>query len=231
MASARSISPAMLSLTAIYLLVWPGVVLGLSGDLRWPEAWVFSVWFLALCGGTIAWLYKHDPALLAERYRMPGSGGQRGWDRAVVIGLGVGFAAWIATMPLDHRGHWSPVFPKGLEALGGALLIAAAFLLFRAFRDNTFLSPLVRVQGERAQHVVSTGVYGFVRHPMYLGAITMFVGGPLLLGSLAGLAVGAALSVLLAGRIVGEERLLVRDLEGYEAYRERVRYRLLPHVW
>ena len=231
MTSARPVSPAMLAVTAVYLVVWPGLVLGLSGDLRWPEGWLFSIWFLALCSGTIAWLYRHDPGLLAERYRMPGSGGQRGWDRLVVIALALGFAAWIALMPLDHRFAWSPALPRWLDAIGGALLLAAAFFLFRALRDNTFASPLVRVQGERAQRVVSTGVYGFVRHPMYLGAIAMFVGAPLLLGSFAGLAVGVALGLLLAVRIVGEERLLVAELDGYDAYRDEVRYRLLPHVW
>jgi protein-S-isoprenylcysteine O-methyltransferase Ste14 len=70
-----------------------------------------------------------------------------------------------------------------------------------------------------------------VRHPMYLGAACMFAGGPLLLGSTAGLLLGVALSLLLAVRIVDEEKLLARELEGYEDYRQRVRYRLLPYVW
>ncbi|MNY49513.1 hypothetical protein D3C86_1849450 [compost metagenome] len=70
-----------------------------------------------------------------------------------------------------------------------------------------------------------------VRHPMYLGATCMFVGGPLLLSSLWGLAIGVLMTLLLMVRIVGEEALLVDELEGYEAYRQKVRYRLLPYVW
>ena len=106
-----------------------------------------------------------------------------------------------------------------------------ALLFFRAFRDNTFLSPLVRVQSERRQRVVSTGVYAFVRHPMYLGAVLMFVGAPILLGSALGLVVAAAMTALLAGRILIEERVLVRELDGYAEYRETVRYRLIPFLW
>jgi protein-S-isoprenylcysteine O-methyltransferase Ste14 len=109
--------------------------------------------------------------------------------------------------------------------------VPSFFLFFRSFTDNTYLSPLVRIQAERKQRVVSTGVYGFVRHPMYLGAVLTFVGVPLLLGSVCGIAVGGGLSVLLAARILGEEQMLVKELEGYDEYRERVRYRLVPGLW
>lgn len=115
--------------------------------------------------------------------------------------------------------------------MGGALLPVSSFLVFRAFRDNTFLSPLVRIQEERRQHVVSSGVYAFVRHPMYLGIAFMFFGAPFLLGSGIGVLVGGGLSLLLVGRIVGEERLLVSQLEGYAEYRQKVRYRLVPDIW
>jgi protein-S-isoprenylcysteine O-methyltransferase Ste14 len=89
----------------------------------------------------------------------------------------------------------------------------------------------VRIQTERKQQVVSTGVYGFVRHPMYLGALLMFAGTPLLLGSAVGLALAAGMALLLAFRIVGEERVLADELEGYSDYRKRVRFRLLPFIW
>jgi protein-S-isoprenylcysteine O-methyltransferase Ste14 len=224
-------SPLKIGGTALYLLLWPALVLVLGGDLGWVEAWIFDVWFVALCAGTIAWLALKNPALLAERYRTSG-GGQRGWDRFAVAGLVLGFTAWIALMPLDaRRFRWSPELPLAVKVLGAAMLLGASFFLFRSFRDNAYLSPLVRIQRERRQAVVSTGVYGFVRHPMYLGATLLFFGGPLLLGSLAGMGVALALTLLLAARIVGEERMLVDELEGYAEYRQRVRYRLVPGVW
>jgi protein-S-isoprenylcysteine O-methyltransferase Ste14 len=207
-------------------------MLVLGGDGRWLEGWLFAAWFLGLCATVIAWLYRKDPALLAERYRRPGSGGQSGADRVVVYALGVGFAAWIVLMALDgRRFQWTRAFSTGVKTAGGALLLASAFLLFRAFHDNTFLSPLVRIQAERKQHVVSTGVYRWVRHPMYLGAILMFAGAPLLVGSATGLAMAAAMTLLLAFRIVVEERVLENDLPGYAEYRRKVRFRLLPLVW
>jgi protein-S-isoprenylcysteine O-methyltransferase Ste14 len=232
MAGATTISPLQLAGTALYLAVWPAAIFVLAGESRWLEGWLFASWFIGLCVTVIAYLYVKDPALLAERYRRPGSGGQSGWDRAWVYAIAVGFLGWIAVMPLDaRRFHWSPPFALGVKAGGGALLLAASFFLFRAFHDNTFLSPLVRIQSEREQRVVSSGVYGFVRHPMYLGAALMFAGAPLLLGSMVGLAIATALTLLLAGRIVGEERLLIEQLDGYAEYKEKVRFRLLPFVW
>jgi len=90
---------------------------------------------------------------------------------------------------------------------------------------------MIRIQAERKQYVVSTGVYGFVRHPTYLGAILQFIGAPLLLGSVFGVLTGATLIFLLAGRIIGEEKMLVNELEGYSDYKKKVRYRLIPYVW
>lgn len=225
-------SPRKLILTALNLVVWPALVLLLGGDWRWPEGWIFSGWFLAMCLSTVIWLYRNDPALLAERFRRPGSGGQDRGDTIVLYLIIVGFVAWIVLMPLDaRRFRWTPPLPLPVEVAGGVLLAASWFLFFRSFVDNTFLSPLVRVQTERQHHVVSTGVYGWVRHPMYLGAILMFVGGPLLTGALSALGVGVALSLLLAVRAVREEKLLMQELSGYDDYRRRVRYRLLPFVW
>ena len=164
--------------------------------------------------------------MLKERYKQPGAGNQEGWDVYVIYGIMIGFMVWILIMPLDaKRFGWSPVFPLWLTALGVAFLIGSFFLFFRSYTDNTFLSPLVRIQEERKQQVVSTGVYGFVRHPMYLGGILMFLGAPLLLGSLYGILAGLALTVLLMARIVGEEKMLERELDGYREYMQKVRYR------
>jgi len=216
----------------LYILVFPVLLLVLSGDATWPEGWIFSIWFLVLCYATILYIYRKDPALLEERYRKPGTGNQETWDRYVVYGLVIGFIVWIVIMPLDARRFgWSPLFPLLLKVVGGAGLAGSFFLFFRSYTDNTFLSPLVRIQEERKQRVVSTGVYGVVRHPMYLGAILMFFGAPLLLGSSWGVIAGLALALLLMARIVMEERMLARELEGYREYMKKVRYRLFPFLW
>src|SRR5215471_18112478 len=232
MPGAQKVTPAMLALAIVYLLLWPLVLLWLSGDWGWIEGWIFAVWFVALFGICIVWLYRHDPALLAERFRKPGTGGQSRADRWITFGLMVCFVFWILLPPLDARRFgWTPRLPVWVEAAGGLLLLGAVFFLFRSFTDNTFLSPLVRIQSERSQTVVSTGVYGRVRHPMYLGAILMSFGAPLLLSSAWALIPALGLTLLLLIRIGQEEDLLVRYLEGYRAYRERVRFRLVPYIW
>jgi protein-S-isoprenylcysteine O-methyltransferase Ste14 len=216
----------------LYILIFPVLFLLISGDLFWPAGWIFCIWFIFLCFSTILYLYKKDPALLEERYKKPGTGNQEGWDRYIVYGLLIGFLLWIVIMPLDARRFgWSSLFPLWLNVLGVAGLAGSFFLFFRSYTDNTFLSPLVRIQEEREQRVVSSGVYGFVRHPMYLGGILMFTGAPLLLGSWGGLLTGLSLTLLLMIRILGEEEMLCRELEGYREYSEKVRYRLIPFVW
>jgi len=216
----------------LYILVFPALLFLLSGDLAWLEGWIFSIWFIVLCFSTILYLLRKDPSLLEERYQHPGAGNQEPWDRYVVYGLLIGFILWIVIMPLDaKRFGWSPVFPIWVKGIGGALLVGSFFLFFRSYTDNTFLSPLVRIQNDQNQRVVSTGVYGFVRHPMYLGAILMFVGAPLMLGSFYGILACIVLTILLIARIRGEEVMLIRDLEGYREYTQNVRYRLFPYLW
>jgi protein-S-isoprenylcysteine O-methyltransferase Ste14 len=130
---------------------------------------------------------------------------------------------------------WAPgaqqerAFHTGDPPFGTAILLSVAEI--KGGHDNTFASQLVRIQTERGQHVINAGVYGFVRHPMYLGASLVFIGGALLLGSISGLLAGLAIVGLMVVRIFGEEKLLARDLEGYKEYLQKVRYRLVPHVW
>jgi len=232
MSATPAFSPLRWFATALYTAAWPALMFVLAGDWRWLEGWIFAVWFLTLCTTLTVWLYRNDPALLAERYRRPGSGGQRTWDRLWVYAIGLTWLAWVVLMPLDSRRfRWTPPFSPWLQASGVVLLLASFFLFFRAFKDNTFLSPLVRLQAERKHRVVTTGAYAVVRHPMYLGACLMFVGAPLLLGSGIGLGLGALTMLLLALRIVGEERLLEHELEGYADYKKAVRFRLIPGLW
>ena len=218
--------------TFLFILLFPALILVLSGDFTWTQGWIFCIWFILLCYSTILYLYRRDPALLAERYMKPGAANQEAWDRYVSYGIMVGFTIWIVIMPLDaKRFGWSHAFPLGLNVLGVAALTGSFLLFFRSYTDNTFLSPLVRLQEDRKQRVVSTGVYRFVRHPMYLGGILMFIGAPLLLGSYYGILLGLVLTILLMARILGEEAMLTENLEGYREYTRMVRYRLFPYLW
>ena len=186
-----------------YLLVYPILIFALAGDWLWIEGWVFSVWFVGMSAFVTWYLYRYDPALLAERFQMPGSGtNQKPWDRYFLYGVGILFLAWIVVMPLDaKRFAWSHFSPSS-EVIGSILLMPSFLLLWRSFADNTYLSPLVRIQHERGQRVVSTGVYGIVRHPMYAGAILMFIGASMLLGSWCGVLFALVLSFAIAFRIL-----------------------------
>ena len=228
----QKISKVKLSLAFIYVLIFPAALLFISGNWLWLEGWIFSIWFLGLCYFIIIYLYRYDPALLEERYRKPGSGEEKGWDKYFVYILFPSFVIWFVIMPLDaQRFAWTANFPVWLESLGLIFLIGSAFFLFRSFKDNAFASPLVGIQLERDQKVVSTGVYGFVRHPMYLGGMLLFLGAPLLLGSVYGLIMGVFLSILFVARIMGEEKMLVEELGGYVDYKKKVKYRLIPYIW
>ena len=102
---------------------------------------------------------------------------------------------------------------------------------WQVFKVNSFAAPVVRLQSERRQKVVTTGLYAYVRHPMYAGALFFIFGMPLLLGSWLGLIAACLLVLLLALRIFKEEAMLRQELDGYEEYARRVRWRLVPFVW
>ncbi|MFC7440522.1 methyltransferase family protein [Laceyella putida] len=216
----------------VTILIFPAVILFASGNWLWLEGWIFSLWFDAMVLSNMIYLYRYDPALLAERSKLPGSDNQKQWDKYLLTGIYLLAIVWLIIMPLDaKRFGWSPFFPVWLKVLGGLALLPALYLIYQATVENTFLSTLVRIQTDRKHHVISTGVYGFVRHPLYLGCLLMILGAPLLLGSMYGLIIGLIVVMVLVGRIIGEEKMLVNELEGYEDYKKKVKYRLIPFVW
>ena len=227
----HKISKAKITLTIFYLLLFPVLVLFLSGDWLWTEGWIFGTWFMSLCITCIVYLYRNNPGLLAERYKHKADN-QAGWDKYFIVLIQLAFLAWIILMPLDARRFaWTTRFPVPAEVTGGIMLLFSSFLFYRSYTDNSFLSPMVRIQTERRQQVVSSGVYGFVRHPMYLAGVLLFLGAPMLLGSLYGVLFGVVFSMMIMVRILGEEKLLARELDGYEEYKKKVKYRLVPFVW
>jgi len=218
--------------TIVTLLFFPALILGLGGNWRWVEGWIFALWFDAMMLSITLYLYMKDPALLAERAQLPGAKNQKAWDKYLLSAIYLDAIAWLIIMPLDaERFHWSPPFPLWVQVLGFLLLLPGLYFMVQATVENTYLSSLVRIQSERKQHVISTGVYGIVRHPLYFGCLMMMLGGPLLLGSVYGLLLSLVGLVLVIVRIFGEEKMLTEELDGYDEYKKRVRFRMLPGIW
>ena len=220
---------ANLILTSLF---FPVFILLLAGSWRWVEGWIIALWIVAMIVFNMLYLYFKDPALLGERTKAPASGDQKAWDKVLMIFILASVVLWLVMLPLDAgRFHWSPAFPLWLKILGGVALIPAWVLIERATMDNTFLSTRVRIQEERKQQVITTGVYGFVRHPLYLGCTLMMLGAPLLAGSVISLVIALVGMVTIVGRILGEEKMMLEELEGYAEYKQKVKYGLIPWVW
>lgn len=201
-----------------------------AGTLAWGAGWVFLALFFGFYLAVTLWLARHNPALFQERMRLRTSD-QQGWDKLLFPLLLLLSLAWLSFLSFDAtRLHWSPV-PPWLQVAGALILLGSFVLLFLTFQENTYLSPVVRVQEERGHRVVATGPYHYVRHPMYAAMVVFVVGTSLLLGSWVGVLVGATFILALARRAVLEERMLLANLPGYAAYRRQVRYRIIPYVW
>ena len=228
----KKLSASQIIFTILYLPFWPAFFLFLSGDWHWTEGWIFAIWFFVTCASVLIYLFFKDPALLAERFRQPGTGNQKSWDKLVFLLIVLGWMSWIVIIPLDSkRFEWTSRFPTMLKYLGGLMLPFSTFFFYRAFTDNTFLSPVVRLQEERKHQLITTGIYGFVRHPMYLGALLFFIGVPLLTGSYFGLAAACFMILVLGVRAIGEEKMLTEKFEEYKDYKQKVRYRFFPLIW
>lgn len=215
-----------------YLFIFPLILFLLAGDWRWMEGWIFSIIFCVLSFATVLYLYFKDPELLNERFGSPVQKEQKSWDKILLSVFFLGFLVWFAIMPLDaRRFHWSPEFPVWIKITGAVILLVGLILLFEALKENTFAAPVIKMQKERGQKVISSGLYGIVRHPMYTGGALLFLGTPLLLDSIYGLVAGLLLTILLAVRTFGEEAMLKQELDGYIAYMKKVKWRLIPFLF
>jgi protein-S-isoprenylcysteine O-methyltransferase Ste14 len=214
----------------ITVVVLGALLFASAGTLDWPAAWAFLAVSAIIGPACGLWLAKTDPALLAERMRPTFQADQPAADKKFMLVFVLVALIWLIAIGLDRRAHASDI-PLALQMVGLAMyLLSTAFIMW-VFRANSFAAPVVKVQAARQHHVVSSGPYAFVRHPMYSGIMLFFVGVPLLLGSWWGVAIAPVFAVLFAIRAGIEERALVEGLPGYADYAARVRYRLVPGVW
>jgi protein-S-isoprenylcysteine O-methyltransferase Ste14 len=217
--------------TVLWLAVMAILLFVSAGTVNWTGAWIFLV-ETALVGVVLGlWLAKHDPALFKERLRLPIQKEQSNGDKIVTALIVLLYLGWFAFMALDAvRFKWSAV-PSWLQVPGALGVLIACYIGYLTLRENSFAAPVVKIQEERAQRVITTGPYRYVRHPMYAGMIFYLFCTPLLFGSWWGLLWGCVLLGLFVIRIMIEERTLRAKLQGYNEYAKVVRYRLVPLVW
>lgn len=217
--------------TIAFFLIISALLFIPAGTVGWLAGWVFIAIFFGFNILVIRMLVRNDPQLLQERMAPPIQRDQPFWDRVLFSVVQLLFFPWLILMALDAvRFRWSEV-PVWLHVLGALGLLISLYIIYLTFRENTYLAPVVKLQEERGQSVVTTGPYRYVRHPMYAGTLIFVPAIALLLGSWLGFLVSPLFMALFALRTVFEDRMLKRELEGYTEYSNTVKYRLIPHVW
>jgi protein-S-isoprenylcysteine O-methyltransferase Ste14 len=199
-----------------------------AGTLRYWQAWLFLAAFFAPAALLGVYLARHDPALMRRRLRGGPWAEKEAAQKIIMFVISIAFVGLLVVPALDHRFGWSNV-PLVLVIAGDLLVVAGFYVAFLVYRENTSAAATIEVTPD--QRVITTGPYAHLRHPQYAGALLYLGGTPLALDSFWGLLVFAALVPALVWRLLDEERLLARELPGYRAYQERVRWRLIPRIF
>lgn len=219
--------------TVIRMLISGSIGMAATGLIVFASAGTFDYWrgwaFLAVLvlSGWVSSIYflRHNPAVLLRR--LP-TAEERPRQKAIAIGVLLLWAAMIVVSALDHRFTWSVVATE--VSLAGDVLVALGLAAIGlVLVQNNHAAVTVRVEAN--QQLVSTGLYGLVRHPMYTCNVLLLVGIPLALGSFWGLIFLIPGVLLFALRIQDEEKVLEVELDGYSDYVQKVRYRMLPGIW
>ena len=196
-----------------------------AGTLNYANGWLLiCLLFLPMLIAGFVMFFK-SPAFLTKRLDAKE---KQATQKGVLAFSGLMFIAGFVVAGLDFRFVWSKV-PTAVTIIASVLFIVAYALYGEVMRENAYLSRTVKV--EEGQKVVDTGLYGIVRHPMYLATILLFLMIPLILGSWYALMVFAFYPAIIVVRLKDEEALLTRELSGYAEYKQKVKYRILPFIW
>lgn len=201
------------------LLFWP------AGTMAYPQGWLLmGILFIPMFLAGLVMMAK-NPDLLRSRLNAKE---KRGEQSLVVKLSGLMFLTGFILAGLSFRFGWW-MLPQWVSILGAVLFLTSYALYAEVLRENTWLSRTIEVQ--EGQTVVSTGLYGIVRHPMYAATLVLFLSMPLVLGSVWCLLVFLAYPAIVSKRLLDEERFLVEELPGYGEYMKKVKWRLVPFVW
>jgi protein-S-isoprenylcysteine O-methyltransferase Ste14 len=209
-------------------LFFIAIIFGPARTFRYWQGWLFLAVFSAATIGFTVYLALYDKPLLERRLKAGPRYEQERSQKIIVSLVFLSFFALIILPALDHRYGWSAVSPT-VTILGNVLILLSFLFIFWVIKVNSYAASNVGV--EKDQKVIDAGPYAYVRHPMYAAAFWLMIGIPLALGAWWWTLLVIPFSLVLVWRLLDEERILRRDLPGYTAYTQRVRYRLVPHVW
>ena len=196
-----------------------------AGTLDFSKGWLLmGLLFGPMFVAGLVMLAK-SPVFLEKRLDVKEN---RSTQQGVVKLSGLMFIAGFVVAGLDFRFGWSQM-PKAVTVAASVLFLLAYLLYAEVMRENAYLSRTIQV--EEGQTVVSTGLYGIVRHPMYMATLLLFLVMPLVLGSWWALIPFAFYPAIIISRLKDEEELLTRELAGYVEYKEKVKYRIIPFIW
>ncbi len=207
-------------------VVLVGVLIFLpAGTFAYAGGWLLmGILFVPMFLAGLVMLAK-NPSLLASRLDAK----EKEREQSIVVKLsGLMFIVGFILAGLDFRFGWIEL-PFWVNTVASVVFISAYLIYAEVLRENAYLSRTIKVV--EGQKVISTGLYGIVRHPMYFATVLLFMAMPLVLGSLASFIVFLAYPFIIAARIKNEERVLSRELEGYEEYKQKVKYRMIPFIW
>ena len=196
-----------------------------AGTLLFFNGWLLmGILFIPMFFAGIVMMVK-NPELLKKRLDAK----EKQSEQSLVVKLsGLMFLCGFVVAGLQYRFDFF-VLPRGICILAAVVFLTAYLLYAEVLRENTYLSRTIEVQED--QTVIDTGLYGIVRHPMYSATLLLFLAMPLVLGSVFSFAIFLAYPFIIAKRIRHEEAFLEKELAGYRAYKEKVKYRLIPFVW
>lgn len=196
-----------------------------AGTFNYPNAYLFlGLLFVPMFAVGIVMMLK-NPDLLRKRLDAKEKQGEQ---KVVLLLAGLMFVCGFVVAGLDFRFGWLTV-PKAVVWVASALFVISYILYGEVMRENAYLSRTIKV--EENQKVVDTGLYGIVRHPMYAVTLILFLSIPLVLGSLVAFPIFCAYPFIIVKRIKNEEEVLTKELPGYDEYKKKVRYRLIPFIW
>ena len=215
---------ALIKFAAGLLLV--GVLLFIpAGSLKYWQAWLLiCILFVPMFIAGLIMMQK-SPGLLRKRLN---AREEEGEQKEVVLFSGLMFLAAFVLAGFNWRFGWIPL-PKAVSYIAAVVFLLAYALYAQVLRENEYLSRTIEVQEN--QRVIDTGLYGVVRHPMYMSTVFLFLSMPLVLGSLISFVIMLAYIPIIAKRIRNEEKVLEEGLKGYREYKNKVRYKVIPFIW